>query len=59
MAGSDTETKLIESSLSGDPEAYAVLVKQHQPMIRAMAFRMTGCHEPAPSGRTQRLSTGN
>ena len=42
MAGSDDEFKLIAESLSGDPEAYAVLVTQHQKMIRAVTFRMTG-----------------
>jgi len=42
MAGSDDESKLIEQSLSGDPEAYAALVRQHQNMIRSVAFRMTG-----------------
>jgi hypothetical protein len=41
MAGSDDEFKLIEQSLSGDPEAYAALVNQYQKMIRAMTFRMT------------------
>ena len=40
MAGSDDESKLIEQSLSGDPEAYAALVSQHQKMIRAVTFRM-------------------
>lgn len=40
MAGSDNESKLIAQSLSGDPEAYAALVSQHQTMIRAMTFRM-------------------
>ena len=47
MAGSDDESKLIEQSLSGDPEAYAALVKQHQKMIRAMTFRMTGSLDDA------------
>ena len=42
MAGSEDESKLIQQSLSGDPEAYAALVVQHQNMIRAMTFRMTG-----------------
>ena len=42
MAGSEAESKLIAASLSGDPEAYAALVSQHQIMIRAMTFRMTG-----------------
>jgi len=42
MAGADDESKLIERSLSGDPEAYAALVNRHQHMVRAVAFRMTG-----------------
>jgi RNA polymerase sigma-70 factor (ECF subfamily) len=41
MAGDD-EPKLIERSLSGDPEAYGALVKRYQNMARAVAFRMTG-----------------
>ncbi len=47
MAGSDDESKLIEQSLSGDPEAYAALVHQHQQMIRAVTFRMTGSLDDA------------
>ena len=47
MAGSDDESKLIEQSLAGDPEAYAALVHQHQPMIRAVTFRMTGSLDDA------------
>src|ERR1035441_949514 len=47
MAGSDNESKLIEQSLSGDPEAYAALVNQHQKMIRAVTFRMTGSLDDA------------
>ena len=47
MAGSDIESKLIDQSLSGDPEAYAALVNQHQKMIRAVAFRMTGSLDDA------------
>ena len=47
MAGSDDESKLVEQSLSGDPEAYAALVHQHQPMIRAVTFRMTGSLDDA------------
>jgi RNA polymerase sigma-70 factor (ECF subfamily) len=42
MAGSDDESKLVEQSLAGDLEAYAALVSQHQKMIRALTFRMTG-----------------
>jgi RNA polymerase sigma-70 factor, ECF subfamily len=47
MAGSDAESKLIEQSLSGDTEAYAALVNQHQTMVRAMTFRMTGSLDDA------------
>ena len=47
MAGSDDESKLIEQSLSGDPDAYAALVNQHQIMVRAVAFRMTGSLDDA------------
>jgi RNA polymerase sigma-70 factor (ECF subfamily) len=47
MAGSDNESQLIERSLAGDPEAYAALVHQHQAMIRAMTFRMTGSPDDA------------
>ena len=47
MAGSDDESRLIEQSLAGDPEAYAVLVNQHQNMVRAMTFRMTGSLDDA------------
>ena len=47
MDGSDNESKLVEQSLSGDPEAYAALVHQHQPMIRAVTFRMTGSLDDA------------
>src|ERR1035437_1266774 len=47
MAGSDDESKLIEQSLSGDPEAYVALAHQHQQMIRAMTFRMTGSLDDA------------
>ena len=42
MAGSDDESKLIALSRSGDAEAYAALVQQHQKMIRGVTFRMTG-----------------
>jgi RNA polymerase sigma-70 factor (ECF subfamily) len=41
MAGSD-ELNHIQNSLAGDTEAYAALVKQHQKMVHAVAFRMTG-----------------
>jgi RNA polymerase sigma-70 factor (ECF subfamily) len=47
MAGTDDESKLIVQSLSGDPEAYAALVNQHQKMVRAVAFRMTGSPDDA------------
>jgi RNA polymerase sigma-70 factor (ECF subfamily) len=47
MAGSEDESTLIKQSLSGDPEAYATLVTQHQKMIRAVTFRMTGSLDDA------------
>jgi RNA polymerase sigma-70 factor (ECF subfamily) len=47
MPGPEDESKLIAQSLAGDPEAYAALVHQHQPMIRAMTFRMTGSLDDA------------
>jgi RNA polymerase sigma-70 factor (ECF subfamily) len=47
MAGSEDESKLVEQSLAGDPEAYAALVNQHQKMIRGVAFRMTGSLDDA------------
>ena len=47
MAGSDDESKLIKQSLSGDPEAYAALVSQHQKMVRTMTFRMAGSLDDA------------
>lgn len=47
MAGSEVESKLIEQSRSGDTEAYAALVDQHQIMIRAVTFRMTGSPDDA------------
>jgi len=47
MAGSDNESELVEQSRSGDPEAYGALVNQHQKMIRAMTFRMTGSLDDA------------
>jgi RNA polymerase sigma-70 factor (ECF subfamily) len=47
MAAMDDQSRLVESSLSGDPEAYAALVRQHQQMIRAVAFRMTGSLDDA------------
>lgn len=36
------ELNWIQNSLSGDTEAYAALVKEHQKMVHTMAFRMTG-----------------
>jgi len=42
MPAADDESKLVALSLSGDREAYAALVRQHQKMIRAVTFRMTG-----------------
>ena len=47
MAASDDESKLVALSLAGDPEAYGALVRQHQTMIRAVAFRMTGSPDDA------------
>jgi RNA polymerase sigma-70 factor (ECF subfamily) len=47
MAGSNDESRLIEQCRSGDPEAYAALVTQHQKMIRAVTFRMTGSLDDA------------
>jgi len=46
-AATNDESKLIEASLSGDPEAYAALVRQYQKMIRAVTFRMTGSADDA------------
>jgi RNA polymerase sigma-70 factor (ECF subfamily) len=42
MAPPDDEPNWIQDSLAGDTEAYAALVKEHQKMVHAMAFRMTG-----------------
>jgi RNA polymerase sigma-70 factor (ECF subfamily) len=36
------ELNWIQNSLAGDTEAFAALVTQHQKMVHAMAFRMTG-----------------
>jgi len=36
------ELNRIQNSLAGDTEAYAALVKEHQKMVHAVAFRMTG-----------------
>jgi RNA polymerase sigma-70 factor (ECF subfamily) len=36
------ELNWIQNSLAGDTEAYAALVKEHQKMVHAVAFRMTG-----------------
>jgi RNA polymerase sigma-70 factor (ECF subfamily) len=47
MAVLDDESKLVELSLAGDPEAYAALVRAHQSMIRAVTFRMTGSLDDA------------
>jgi len=47
MPALDDESRLVELSLSGDPEAYAALVRQHQKMIRAVTFRMTGSPDDA------------
>jgi RNA polymerase sigma-70 factor (ECF subfamily) len=42
MAPPDDEPKWIQHSLADDTEAYATLVKEHQKMVHAVAFRMTG-----------------
>jgi RNA polymerase sigma-70 factor (ECF subfamily) len=42
MAESEDEHHWIRSSLSGDEHAYAALVAQHQRMIQALTYRMTG-----------------
>jgi RNA polymerase sigma-70 factor, ECF subfamily len=42
MALPDDELNWIQHSLAGDTEAFATLVKQHQKMLLALAFRMTG-----------------
>jgi RNA polymerase sigma-70 factor (ECF subfamily) len=47
MGEPDDERKWIERSLAGDTDAYAVLVKQYQSMVHALAFRMTGSLEDA------------
>jgi RNA polymerase sigma-70 factor, ECF subfamily len=36
------EFNQIQNSLAGDTEAYAALMKEHQKMVLALAFRMTG-----------------
>lgn len=36
------ELNCIQNSLAGDAEAFAALIKQHQKMVHAVAFRMTG-----------------
>jgi hypothetical protein len=40
------ELNWIQNSLAGNKEAYAVLVKQYQKMVLALAFRMTGSLVP-------------
>jgi len=42
MAPPDDERNWIQNSLAGDTEAFAALVKEHQKMVIALAFRMTG-----------------
>jgi RNA polymerase sigma-70 factor (ECF subfamily) len=46
MAEAD-DLSWVQQSLSGDTGAYAALVKQHQKMVHAMAFRMTGSLDDA------------
>jgi len=47
MAQPDVEPNCIQSCLAGDTEAFAALVKQHQKMVYALAFRMTGSLDEA------------
>jgi len=47
MALSDDEPNCIQSSLADDTKAFAALVKQHQKMVHALAFRMTGSLDDA------------
>jgi RNA polymerase sigma-70 factor (ECF subfamily) len=42
MALPDDEPNWIQHSLAGDVEAFAALIQQHQKMVLALAFRMTG-----------------
>jgi len=42
MAPPDDELACIQNSPADDTEAFAALVKQHQKMVHALAFRMTG-----------------
>jgi RNA polymerase sigma-70 factor, ECF subfamily len=47
MVEPDQERQWVERSLAGDTDAYAALVQEHQKMIHALAFRMTGSLEEA------------
>ena len=47
MAPPDDELACIQNSLADDTEAFAALVKQHQKMVHALAFRMTGSLDDA------------
>jgi RNA polymerase sigma-70 factor (ECF subfamily) len=47
MAPPDDELACIQNSLAEDTEAFAALVKQHQKMVHALAFRMTGSLDDA------------
>lgn len=42
MADSGVQDQLIRDSLAGDEAAFAALVEQHQRMIHALTYRMTG-----------------
>ena len=42
MGDSEDEKSLVEQSRNGDPTAFESLVRAHQRMIHALAFRMTG-----------------
>lgn len=47
MAPPDDELACIQRSFADDTEAFAALVQQHQKMVHALAFRMTGSLEDA------------
>lgn len=47
MALPEDQINCIQKRLADDPEAFAVLVKDHQKMVHAMAFRMTGSLDEA------------
>ena len=47
MAEPGDEQQWIRDSLAGDEAAFAALIKEHQRMIHALTFRMTGSPETA------------